>query len=115
MRKNTLKAAITRNSHRIPRRAGINVFALAFFNRCALRPEAQECTSHRKLDAKLTDFGVSQERQEHIMAAGVGTMFRMAPEVKMAEYYDEKVDIFPLQRAAFRARSTDVTMLACET
>jgi serine/threonine-protein kinase TNNI3K len=46
------------------------------------------------LDAKLTDFGVSRERQEHTMTAGVGTMLWMAPEVMMAEHYDERADIF---------------------
>ncbi|KAL3666678.1 hypothetical protein V7S43_008307 [Phytophthora oleae] len=46
------------------------------------------------LDAKLTDFGASRERQEQTMTAGVGTMLWMAPEVMMAEHYDEKADIF---------------------
>ncbi|RLN63086.1 hypothetical protein BBP00_00004339 [Phytophthora kernoviae] len=46
------------------------------------------------LDAKLTDFGVSREWQENTMTAGVGTMLWMAPEVMMAERYDEKADIF---------------------
>ncbi|KAE8972251.1 hypothetical protein PR001_g26663 [Phytophthora rubi] len=46
------------------------------------------------LDAKLTDFGVSRERQEHTMTAGIGTMLWMAPEVMMAQHYDEKADIF---------------------
>ncbi|ETI49115.1 TKL protein kinase [Phytophthora nicotianae] len=47
-----------------------------------------------ELDAKLTDFGVSRERQENTMTAGVGTMLWMAPEVMMADHYDEKADIF---------------------
>ncbi|RAW42338.1 hypothetical protein PC110_g1519 [Phytophthora cactorum] len=46
------------------------------------------------LDAKVTDFGASRERQEQTMTAGVGTMLWMAPEVMMAEHYDEKADIF---------------------
>ncbi|KAJ8539045.1 hypothetical protein ON010_g12826 [Phytophthora cinnamomi] len=46
------------------------------------------------LDAKLTDFGASRERQEHTMTAGVGTMLWMAPEVMMAERYTEKADVF---------------------
>ncbi|OWY94595.1 TKL protein kinase, partial [Phytophthora megakarya] len=46
------------------------------------------------LDAKVTDFGVSRERQEQTMTAGVGTMLWMAPEVMMAEHYDESADIF---------------------
>ncbi|ETK89011.1 TKL protein kinase [Phytophthora nicotianae] len=47
-----------------------------------------------ELDAKLTDFGVSREWQENTMTAGVGTMLWMAPEVMMADRYDEKADIF---------------------
>ncbi|OWZ15584.1 TKL protein kinase [Phytophthora megakarya] len=46
------------------------------------------------LDAKVTDFGVSRERQERTMTAGVGTMLWMAPEVMMATHYDESADIF---------------------
>ncbi|POM71262.1 TKL protein kinase, partial [Phytophthora palmivora] len=46
------------------------------------------------LEAKVTDFGASRERQEQTMTAGVGTMLWMAPEVMMAEHYDEKADIF---------------------
>ncbi|ETN15611.1 TKL protein kinase [Phytophthora nicotianae INRA-310] len=46
------------------------------------------------LDAKLTDFGVSRERVDHTMTAGVGTSLWMAPEVLMGERYDDKADIF---------------------
>ncbi|ETL25821.1 TKL protein kinase [Phytophthora nicotianae] len=46
------------------------------------------------LDAKLTDFGVSRERADHTMTAGVGTSLWMAPEVLMGERYDDKADIF---------------------
>jgi serine/threonine-protein kinase TNNI3K len=46
------------------------------------------------LDAKVTDFGASRERQEQTMTAGVGTMLWMAPEVMMAENYNEKADIY---------------------
>lgn len=46
------------------------------------------------LDAKLTDFGVSRERELQTMTAGVGTMLWMAPEIMMGERYDEKADIF---------------------
>ncbi|KAG6617195.1 TKL/DRK protein kinase [Phytophthora cinnamomi] len=46
------------------------------------------------LTAKLTDFGVSRERQENTMTAGVGTLLWMAPEVMMAEHYSEMADIF---------------------
>ncbi|KAE9018062.1 hypothetical protein PR003_g14596 [Phytophthora rubi] len=46
------------------------------------------------LTAKLTDFGVSRERQENTMTAGVGTLLWMAPEVMMAERYSEVADIF---------------------
>ncbi|RLN97083.1 hypothetical protein BBJ28_00003317 [Nothophytophthora sp. Chile5] len=47
-----------------------------------------------ELDAKLTDFGVSRERVDSTMTAGVGTSLWMAPEVMMGEKYDEKADIF---------------------
>ncbi|POM59167.1 TKL/DRK protein kinase, partial [Phytophthora palmivora] len=46
------------------------------------------------LDAKLTDFGVSRERVDHTMTAGVGTSLWMAPEVLMGERYDDKADVF---------------------
>ncbi|EGZ05702.1 hypothetical protein PHYSODRAFT_532919 [Phytophthora sojae] len=46
------------------------------------------------LDAKLTDFGVSRERINETMTAGVGTSLWMAPEVMMGEKYDAKADIF---------------------
>jgi serine/threonine-protein kinase TNNI3K len=44
--------------------------------------------------AKLTDFGVSRERSDRTMTAGVGTSLWMAPEVMMGERYDEKADLF---------------------
>ncbi|KAF1317298.1 Tkl protein kinase, partial [Globisporangium splendens] len=46
------------------------------------------------LNAKLTDFGVSRERIDQTMTAGVGTSLWMAPEVMMGERYNEKADIF---------------------
>ncbi|EEY53027.1 protein kinase [Phytophthora infestans T30-4] len=46
------------------------------------------------LDAKLTDFGISRERVDQTMTAGVGTSLWMAPEVLMGERYDDKADIF---------------------
>jgi serine/threonine protein kinase len=46
------------------------------------------------LDAKLTDFGVSRERVDATMTAGVGTSLWMAPEVIMGGRYDEKADVF---------------------
>ncbi|TMW66839.1 hypothetical protein Poli38472_011955 [Pythium oligandrum] len=45
-------------------------------------------------DAKLTDFGVSRERADSTMTAGVGSSLWMAPEVMMGQRYDEKADIF---------------------
>jgi serine/threonine-protein kinase TNNI3K len=48
----------------------------------------------RELNAKLTDFGVSRERSDRTMTAGVGTLLWMAPEVMLGERYDEKSDIF---------------------
>ncbi|GLE07429.1 hypothetical protein PINS_up017638 [Pythium insidiosum] len=47
-----------------------------------------------ELDAKLTDFGVSRERADHTMTAGVGSSLWMAPEVMLGERYDEKADVF---------------------
>ncbi|ETI36845.1 TKL protein kinase [Phytophthora nicotianae] len=50
----------------------------------------------RRMDAKLTDFGISRERLDVTMTAGVGTSLWMAPEVMMGERYDDKADIFSL-------------------
>ncbi|RLN89535.1 hypothetical protein BBJ28_00017865 [Nothophytophthora sp. Chile5] len=47
-----------------------------------------------ELDAKLTDFGISRERVDKTMTAGVGTSLWMAPEVMMGEKYDDKADMF---------------------
>ncbi|CAH0475955.1 unnamed protein product [Peronospora belbahrii] len=52
--------------------------------------------------AKLSDFGVSRERQvanvegvpEKFMTPGVGTSFWIAPEVLLGKDYDEHADIF---------------------
>ncbi|KAF1785403.1 Protein kinase-like domain [Phytophthora cactorum] len=44
--------------------------------------------------AKLTDFGVSRERSDATMTAGVGTSLWMAPEVLLGHRYDEKADMF---------------------
>ncbi|KAF1317411.1 Tkl/drk protein kinase, variant, partial [Globisporangium splendens] len=46
------------------------------------------------LNAKLTDFGVSRERSNHTMTAGVGTSLWIAPEVMLGERYDQKADVF---------------------
>ncbi|KAK1946541.1 Serine/threonine-protein kinase STY17 [Phytophthora citrophthora] len=46
------------------------------------------------MDAKLTDFGISRERVDQTMTAGVGTSLWMAPEVMLGEKYDDKADIF---------------------
>jgi serine/threonine-protein kinase TNNI3K len=48
------------------------------------------------LEAKLTDFGVSRERSDRTMTAGVGSCLWMAPEVMMGRRYDEKADVFSL-------------------
>ncbi|KAJ8507392.1 hypothetical protein ON010_g18973 [Phytophthora cinnamomi] len=45
-------------------------------------------------EAKLTDFGISRERLDRTMTAGVGTSLWMAPEVMMGEKYDDKADMF---------------------
>ncbi|EGZ26959.1 hypothetical protein PHYSODRAFT_474546 [Phytophthora sojae] len=49
---------------------------------------------NRAMEAKLTDFGVSRERLDRTMTAGVGTSLWMAPEVMMGKKYDDKADIF---------------------
>ncbi|RLN52531.1 hypothetical protein BBJ29_005463 [Phytophthora kernoviae] len=46
------------------------------------------------LEAKLTDFGISRERHDSTMTAGVGTSLWMAPEVMLGEKYDDKADMF---------------------
>ncbi|KAG6610813.1 TKL protein kinase [Phytophthora cinnamomi] len=46
------------------------------------------------LDAKLTDFGISRERADKTMTAGVGTSRWMAPEVMLGKKYDDKADMF---------------------
>jgi serine/threonine-protein kinase TNNI3K len=46
------------------------------------------------LDAKVIDFGISCERQDVTMTAGVGTSLWMAPEVMLGKRYDEKADVF---------------------
>ncbi|GMF42628.1 unnamed protein product [Phytophthora fragariaefolia] len=47
-------------------------------------------------EAKLADFGVSRERVDRTMTAGIGTLLWMAPEVMSGERYDDKADIFSL-------------------
>ncbi|EGZ26970.1 hypothetical protein PHYSODRAFT_415772, partial [Phytophthora sojae] len=46
------------------------------------------------MEAKITDFGISRERLDQTMTAGVGTSLWMAPEVMMGERYDDKADMF---------------------
>ncbi|EGZ26971.1 hypothetical protein PHYSODRAFT_476596 [Phytophthora sojae] len=46
------------------------------------------------LKAKVTDFGISREKLDQTMTAGVGTSLWMAPEVMLGERYDDKADIF---------------------
>ncbi|TMW56343.1 hypothetical protein Poli38472_006353 [Pythium oligandrum] len=48
------------------------------------------------LHAKLSDFGISRERnfEETHMTAGIGTSFWIAPEVLLGKDYDERADIF---------------------
>ncbi|OWZ02629.1 TKL protein kinase [Phytophthora megakarya] len=46
------------------------------------------------MEAKLSDFGVSRERLDQTMTAGVGTSLWMAPEVMLGERYDDKADVF---------------------
>lgn len=46
------------------------------------------------LDAKLTDFGISRERVDKTMTAGVGTSLWMAPEIMIGERYGCEADVF---------------------
>jgi serine/threonine-protein kinase TNNI3K len=46
------------------------------------------------MEAKLIDFGISRERLDQTMTAGVGTSLWMAPEVMLGEKYDDKADMF---------------------
>ncbi|GMF44189.1 unnamed protein product [Phytophthora fragariaefolia] len=47
-----------------------------------------------ELDAKLTDFGISRERIDETMTAGLGTSMWMAPEIMLGNPYDEMADMF---------------------
>ncbi|KAL3669717.1 hypothetical protein V7S43_005098 [Phytophthora oleae] len=49
---------------------------------------------NRSMTPKLTDFGISRERPDHTMTAGVGTSLWMAPEVMLGKKYDEKAYMF---------------------
>ncbi|KAL3669729.1 hypothetical protein V7S43_005109 [Phytophthora oleae] len=49
---------------------------------------------NQHLEAKLTDFGISRERLDQTMTAGVGTSLWMAPEVMLGQKYDDKADMF---------------------
>ncbi|KAK1946675.1 Dual specificity protein kinase shkD [Phytophthora citrophthora] len=46
------------------------------------------------MEAKLTDFGISRERIDATMTAGVGTSLWMAPEIMMGNQYNEMADMF---------------------
>ncbi|ETM55528.1 serine/threonine protein kinase [Phytophthora nicotianae] len=46
------------------------------------------------MEAKLSDFGISRERLNQTMTAGVGTSLWMAPEVMLGKKYDDKADMF---------------------
>ncbi|KAG6952155.1 hypothetical protein JG688_00013400 [Phytophthora aleatoria] len=50
--------------------------------------------NNHEMKAKLIDFGISRERLEETLTAGVGTSLWMAPEVMQGARYDEKVDMF---------------------
>ncbi|KAG3206830.1 hypothetical protein PC128_g467 [Phytophthora cactorum] len=49
---------------------------------------------NRSMTAKLTDFGISRERPDNTMTAGVGTSLWMAPEVMLGKKYGLKADMF---------------------
>ncbi|ETP35140.1 TKL protein kinase [Phytophthora nicotianae P10297] len=48
----------------------------------------------KRLEPKLSDFGVSRTRQENIMTAGVGTPYWSAPEILEGKQYTELADIY---------------------
>jgi serine/threonine-protein kinase TNNI3K len=73
--------------------------ALAYLH--SLRPpvihrdlKSRNVLLNRAMEAKLSDFGISRERMERTMTAGVGTSLWMAPEVMLGEWYDDKADMF---------------------
>ncbi|GMF30929.1 unnamed protein product [Phytophthora fragariaefolia] len=45
------------------------------------------------LEAKLLDFGVSRDCQEHSMTAAVGTPYWTSPEILDGKRYTEQVDM----------------------
>jgi serine/threonine-protein kinase TNNI3K len=49
---------------------------------------------NQAMEAKLTDFGISRERLDQTMTAGVGTSLWMAPEVMLGENYGVEADMF---------------------
>ncbi|KAJ8569019.1 hypothetical protein ON010_g6245 [Phytophthora cinnamomi] len=49
---------------------------------------------NQAMEAKLTDFGISREKLDQAMTAGVGTSLWIAPEFLMGNNYDDKADIF---------------------
>ncbi|KAG6970405.1 hypothetical protein JG687_00002645 [Phytophthora cactorum] len=46
------------------------------------------------MEAKLSDFGISRERLDETMTAGVGSSLWIAPEVILGERYDDRADMF---------------------
>ncbi|KAF1791209.1 Protein kinase-like domain [Phytophthora cactorum] len=46
------------------------------------------------MEAKLSDFGISRERLDETMTAGVGTSLWIAPDVMLGERYDDRADMF---------------------
>ncbi|KAG6951290.1 hypothetical protein JG688_00013784 [Phytophthora aleatoria] len=50
----------------------------------------------KRLEPKLSDFGVSRSRQENSMTAGVGTPYWSAPEILEGKRYTEQADMYSL-------------------
>ncbi|OWZ24129.1 TKL protein kinase [Phytophthora megakarya] len=48
----------------------------------------------RQLEPKLIDFGVSRDREEFSMTAGVGTPYWTAPEIMEGKHYTEQADVY---------------------
>ncbi|KAG6586643.1 Dynein heavy chain [Phytophthora cinnamomi] len=67
--------------------------AILFFVTADLAESCNILLNHA-MEAKVIDFGISRERMDQTMTAGVGTSLWMAPEVMLGEKYDDKADMF---------------------
>ncbi|KAF1784693.1 Protein kinase-like domain [Phytophthora cactorum] len=72
----------------------IDIPALTYASCHPSRSQVSEHSTEPCDGSKLTDFGISRERLDQTMTAGVGTSLWMAPEVMLGERYDVKADLF---------------------